>query len=178
MTPSRALTAIAALVASLVACGAPKENTGGGEAFRPLEVGEHVPLYAARTLSGDSVLVGAGQGLTLVNVWATWCESCREEMADLAEMRRSYEARGLKVVSVSVDEGDGERVRRFVRGEHVEFPVAHDPDGRVKDLYRTVGVPETYLISGDGRLLWRQQGGLHGNPNAARGAIEAALASP
>ena len=161
-----------------------------GGAFRPLAVGETVPAYAAPVIggaAGDSVrIAGAGGSgaasaaaapLTLVNVWATWCTSCREEFADLERLHRDYAARGVRVVAVSVDESGDERVARFVRTEGATFTIAHDPEGRVQRLYQTVGVPESYLVSGDGRLLWRHGGALRGGAADAREAIDRALAS-
>ena len=165
------------LAVALTGCAREKSETPAA-AFHPLEIGDTVPAYVAATLAGDTVRIARGQAVTLVNVWATWCESCREEMADLQELEREFSGRGLRVLGVSVDNGDGERVRRFVEGERLSFTIAHDPDGRIQRLYRAVGVPETYLVSRDGRLLWRQQGGLHGNPQAARAAVDQALRAP
>jgi len=71
-----------------------------------VEIGRNVSEYRATTLSGTSVqLGGRGGPLTLVNVWATWCTSCREEMQDLATIDHEYASRGLRVVAVSVDAG-------------------------------------------------------------------------
>jgi hypothetical protein len=55
------------------------------------------------------------------------------------------------------------------------MPIAHDPAQAVQALYQVMAVPETYLVGRDGRLLWRQTGGLHGAPEAARAAIAAAI---
>ncbi|HKG93681.1 MAG TPA: hypothetical protein VKA84_17370 [Gemmatimonadaceae bacterium] len=52
---------------------------------------------------------------------------------------------------------------------------AHDEAGAVRDAYRAVGVPESYLIAPDGTVLWRHAGGLHDTPKAAREAVEKAL---
>jgi peroxiredoxin len=138
-------------------------------------VGDTVPALALRTLGGDSVRVGAGGPVTLVNVWATWCTACREEMADLESLHRDFASQGLRVLAVSVDQGDGARVRRFASRERLTMPIAHDPTGLVQELYQVMAVPETYLVGGDGRLLWRQAGGLHGAPDAARDAVARAL---
>ena len=174
-------TAAAILLAGLIGIGCARgddaaSSTSSG-AFHPLEIGDSVPSYESSTLAGATVHIGPGQPVTLVNIWATWCESCREEMADLQHLEREFGPRGLRVIGVSVDNGDGARVRRFVEGERLTFTIAHDPDGRAQRLFRTVGVPETYLVSREGRLLWRQEGGLHGNPEAARAAVEQALAT-
>ena len=155
--------------------GGDRAGTPDAEQFRPLAVGDSVPEMVVRTLAGDTVRVGAGGPVTLVNVWATWCTSCREEMADLEALHRDFAPRGLRVVAVSVDGGDGTRVRRFAEHARLTMTVAHDPEQRVQELYQVVAVPETYLVGRDGRLLWRQAGGLHGAPEAARGAVERAL---
>jgi cytochrome c biogenesis protein CcmG/thiol:disulfide interchange protein DsbE len=166
-------TPFALALALAAACSAPARDT----AFRPLRVGDAVPEYAARTLTGDSVRVGAGVPV-LLNVWATWCTSCREEMADLAALERAYAPHGVRVLAVSVDAGDGTRVRRFVDAERLPFAVAHDPAGVVQRRFQAVGVPETYLISGDGRLLWVQRGGLHGAPAAVRATLDSVVSLP
>jgi cytochrome c biogenesis protein CcmG, thiol:disulfide interchange protein DsbE len=160
------------LVALATACSAPARDA----AFRPLRIGDPVPAYAVRTLAGDSMRVGAGTPV-LLNVWATWCTSCREEMADLAALERAYASRGVRVLAVSVDAGDGMRVRRFVEAEGLPFAVAHDPAGVVQRAFQAVGVPETYLVSGDGRLLWVQRGGLHGAPAAVRATLDSVVAA-
>jgi len=175
------LTLLSLLAAA--ACGrraeAPAADSAAApaaQAFRPLAPGDSVPPYAAPTLAGDTVRVAAGGPLTLVNVWATWCTSCREEMADLEAVHRDYAARGVRVVAVSVDDGDPARVRRFVERAKLTMPIALDPAGGIQQTYSVVGVPETFLVGRDGRLVWRQAGGLHGAPAAARTAIDRALA--
>lgn len=69
--------------------------------------GSALPAYRATTLAGAPVALGGrgGEGLPLVNIWATWCTSCREEMQDLAAIHHDYAPRGLRVVAVSVDAG-------------------------------------------------------------------------
>jgi cytochrome c biogenesis protein CcmG, thiol:disulfide interchange protein DsbE len=181
--PAGPATALVLLLA-VVACapgdaGTARPAAKDDDGFRPLAVGDTVPAYAAATVggaAGDSVRVAGGaQPLTLVNVWATWCTACREEFGDLERLHREYGARGVRVVAVSVDDGSDEKVARFARAEKVTFTVAHDAAGRVQRLYQTVGVPETYLVSPDGKLLWRRAGALsHGAPEA-RAALDAAL---
>jgi uncharacterized protein (DUF1684 family)/thiol-disulfide isomerase/thioredoxin len=134
--------------------------------------------YRATALSGAPVaLGGAGGPLTLVNVWATWCTSCREEMQDLSAIHHDYAPRGLRVVAVSVDAGSETLVRRFVQREQLPFPVVHDQLGTIQKQYGIVGVPTSYLIGADGRLLWQQVGGVHGNLPAVRAEVEQALRS-
>jgi cytochrome c biogenesis protein CcmG/thiol:disulfide interchange protein DsbE len=139
-------------------------------------IGGALPSYRATTLSGTSVeLGGAGGSLTLVNVWATWCTSCREEMQDLAAIHRDFLPRGLRVVAVSVDAGSEALVRRFMQREALPFPVVHDQAGTIQKQYHIVGVPTSYLIGADGRLLWQQVGGIHGELPKVRAELQKAL---
>lgn len=148
-----------------------------GAAFRPLAVGEAAPPYAVATLAGDTVHIGGRSPITVLNVWATWCTSCREEMADLGALHRELAPRGVRVIGVSVDASGGARVRRFAEEEKLEFTIAHDREQRVQALYRVVGVPETLVIDGSGRLLWRWVGNLHPVVDSVRAVISAALVS-
>jgi thiol-disulfide isomerase/thioredoxin len=141
-----------------------------------IETGNRLPEYRANALSGEPVeLGGRGGPLTLVNVWATWCTSCREEMQDLAAIYRDYGPRGLRVVAVSVDAGSERLVRRLVQRESLTFLVVHDKAGTIQKKYRVVGVPTNYLIGADGRVLWQQVGGIHGNLPKVRVEVEKAL---
>ena len=159
------------LAALVLATACSSSSADRGAAFRPLGVGDQAPAYAVRTMSGDSVRVGAGHPV-LLNVWATWCTSCREEMQDLASIDRAYAPRGVTVLAVSVDKGDGTRVKRYAEAEKLPFRIAHDPTGEVERTFQAVGVPETYLISADGKLLWVQRGGLHGGLDSVRATLD------
>lgn len=170
--------------ATATAPGAPVDGAvpAGGEAFRPLAVGDPAPAYAAPAIHpatlarrGDTLRVGPGAqpGVTLVNVWATWCTSCREEFALLDSLERAYGPRGLRVVAVSVDRAAPERVARFAESQRTTFAIGHDPEGRVQEVFRVVGVPESYLVGRDGTVRWRHAGALEGA--ATRAAVEGAL---
>lgn len=150
-------------------------SSNDGAAFKPLDVGAAVPAYAAATLAGDTVRVGGSEEPTVLNVWATWCVACQEEMAALDSLSREFKSRGIRVVAVSVDEGDTERVRRFAETNHLGFTIAHDPAASIEQSYQVVGVPTTFVIGRDGKLLWKRTGNIVGVMSDVRGAVEQAL---
>jgi cytochrome c biogenesis protein CcmG/thiol:disulfide interchange protein DsbE len=166
--------AIAAIAVTLTAC---RPNADGDEAFRPIAVGELVPELTVRTLAGDSARVAPGQPVTLLHVWATWCGPCEKEFPEIEAIQREFGPRGLRIVAVSVDEGDDDPVRAFVKEKGATFEIGRDPAGFIRRLYQGIGVPESYLISADGRLLVRQFGAIPEGASAMRAAIEAALAT-
>jgi peroxiredoxin len=90
--------------------------------------------------------------VVLVNVWATWCAPCREEVPSMQALYRDFAPRGFKIVAVSIDEGAGDaaKVRDFMRGFGVTFDVLHDPAGAIQKTYQTTGVPENFVIGADG----------------------------
>lgn len=169
----------AAVLATVLlgAIGACKPNADSDEAFRPIAVGELVPEYAVRTLAGDSARVTAAQPVTLLHVWATWCGPCQQEFPEIEAIQREFAPRGLRIVAVSVDEGDDDPVRAFVKEKGATFEIGRDPTGAIRRLYQGIGVPESYLISADGRLLLRQFGAIPEGAAAMRAAIEKALAA-
>ncbi len=147
---------------ALLAVASCAHGAADAGAFRPLDVGSAVPAYVVRALDGDTIRVGgASAGVpTVLNVWATWCESCREEMASLDSLRRELGPKGLRVVAVSVDDSGIERVRRFAESNHLTTIVAHDPTATIERSYQVVGVPTTFIIDRTGTLLWRHTGNL------------------
>lgn len=166
------------LLAVAAAC-AKSESVGSGSAnaeFKPLEVGAQVPVYAAATLAGDTIRVGGAEPPTVLNVWATWCTSCQEEMAALDSLHHEYAARGLRVIAVSVDNGDIGRVRKFATTNKLELIVAHDPASTINQTFEVVGVPTTFVIGKDGKLLWRHTGNITDVMAEARASIGTAVA--
>lgn len=125
--------------------------------FRALEAGDPAPAFGAPVLDGDSLHLSSLHGQpVLLNVWATWCPPCREEMPALQELHERFGPRGLRILGVSVDSrGSEPTVRRFVEEGGYTFTILHDATDAVSRQFRTIGVPETFLIDGEGRIVRR-----------------------
>ncbi len=170
-------TALAMAAASLGAACAP-----AGEAGDPpgkVEVGAPVPGYRTHSLDGDSVSLAAQRGkVVLLNVWATWCHPCRDEIPELQAIHTRYKDRGLELVGVSVDaDGSDDAIRAFMNDFRMTYPIWRDPDERVSTQFLVVGVPATFLIDRDGVLRWRKTGPIQPNDSTLAAAIERALGS-
>lgn len=141
-----------ALLAVLAAgCG------GGADSLRPLTDGDPAPAWGARTLAGDTVDVSLDRGPLLVNIWATWCVPCREEMPALQALHERMPDQ-VRIVAVTIDgAGASAAVRQFLDEYGITFGIVHDPDERVTRMFRTTGVPESFLIA-DGRVVKRWRG--------------------
>ena len=167
----RTWTMAIALAALAAACDGVKPP-------RVPQAGDPAPVYAAVTIDGKPVSLADFRGqAVLLNVWATWCHPCREELPDLQRLHQANAARGLRIVGVSVDEaGQEAEVREFAREHGVTYDLWLDPSEKVSSTFATVGVPTTVLIGPDGMLLWRHVGPVKADDPELVRLIEQALA--
>ncbi len=151
---------------------------GCGVDVRGVEVGDRVPQYSAPDLSGQEVSLDDHLGdVVLINVWATWCGPCRVEMPPIQASYRRYKDRGFTVLAVSIDQGPKyeEKVAAFAEEYGLEFPILLDPEGRITEVLRTVGVPETFVLGRDGRIAKRLIGATDWSSGANQILIEELL---
>jgi thiol-disulfide isomerase/thioredoxin len=107
---------------------------------------------AGATLAGDSLaLSDLRGGPVLVNLWATWCPPCREEMPYLQSLHDRFSPLGLRTVAISVDDRSARaQVSSFIADVGVEFDVLLDPRGRSMDVFQVFGLPATFLVDANG----------------------------
>lgn len=142
-------------------------------------LGAPAPPYKAVSLEGDSVSLTALRGRpVLLNVWATWCHPCRDEIPYLRVLHERYRARGLELVGVSVDaEGSEGAIRDFMKEFAMTYSIWRDPDERVSARFLVIGVPATFLVDRDGVLRYRKTGPVQADDTLLTAAIERALGS-
>ncbi|HSL72683.1 MAG TPA: TlpA disulfide reductase family protein [Longimicrobiales bacterium] len=140
-------------------------------------IGGEAPEFAARTLSGDSLRLSELRGNPiLLNIWATWCIPCRKEMPELEALHKTYAARGLRVIGVSVDEGSADdAVRAYTKEFGITYTILRDPGELVSAVFTVPGVPATFLIDRDGRVRWRHLGPFTSENPELQSALKAAL---
>ena len=130
--------------------------------FAPVGVGSTVPAYTAKRLDGTDVSLESLRGKVVVlNVWATWCGPCRQEMPALEKLQERFAGQDLEIVAVSVDApigtvGSSGRVGGDVRGYVEEmglsFTILTDPSRSIEQLFLVQGLPTTFIIDKDGRI--------------------------
>jgi cytochrome c biogenesis protein CcmG, thiol:disulfide interchange protein DsbE len=131
--------------------------------FRPVEVGTTAPDFPATDLDGNTVRLSDLRGeVVLLNIWATWCPPCIEELPSMQRLYDSLGPEGLRIVAVSVDAPlglfdrrgqPGGNVEQFVQRFGLTFDIWRDPTGTVERAYRTTAVPESFVIDRDGMIV-------------------------
>ncbi len=149
---TRAAAMLVALAAATGHVGAPWPRAAAAEASRAPEL---LPATAARVLEEAR---RPGASAVLVNVWATWCDPCREEFPDLMKLRQNWAGRGLRLVLVSGDfDADRAEVLRFLTTHGVDFPTFIKAGGDmdfIDGLHRrwSGAIPASFLYDSAGRL--------------------------
>lgn len=89
--------------------------------------------------------------IVILNLWATWCPPCIEEIPDLERLQKRMGDK-VTIVAVSYDDTDT-AYKQFVREHKLGFLTVHDRERKLKDLYQPTGPPETYVIDRSGKIL-------------------------
>jgi cytochrome c biogenesis protein CcmG, thiol:disulfide interchange protein DsbE len=110
------------------------------------------------------VLGGPGQGSladyrgrwVLVNLWASWCDPCREEAPELERFWRRFRGQGVTVLGIDVQD-NSEDALAFVREHRLTYPQLRSVGDERGDAFGSTGVPENFLVDPRGRLalIWR-----------------------
>lgn len=122
----------------------------------PVQVDFPAPELNLTTLNGEPASLSDYLGsVVLVNLWATWCPPCREEMPTLQAFHEKYQSDGF--VLIAIDQGEtSELVLPFVKEFGLNFPVWLDIDSEAGIAFKTMNLPSSYVIDRNGRvrLMW------------------------
>jgi peroxiredoxin len=111
------------------------------------------PPFALEDLEGKSTSLEELEGkYVMLRFWADWCKSCRWEMPLVEEKYRQYHEAGLEVLALNVRQ-DRDTAARFARDVGVTYPVLLDRDGSTAEAYGVIGLPTSFLLDREGRVM-------------------------
>lgn len=111
-----------------------------------------------KTLDGQDVTLMNLQEdkVMFLNIWATWCGPCREEMPSMASLYHKFSDKDFTMIAVS-DE-DTQSVREYLQEQPYPFTVLTDPENILGDRFDIYAIPTTLIVDSQGRLALRHTG--------------------
>jgi cytochrome c biogenesis protein CcmG/thiol:disulfide interchange protein DsbE len=129
------------------------------------------PDFTLKKEDGSSFTLSKHKGqVVILNIWATWCPPCREEIPDFVKIQKKMKDEGILFVGVSVDKKGWSAVRPFAKKYGINYPIMVD-DGTVRSKYGPFrGIPTTFIINKEGKVAYAAVGMI--NTNALQPVLE------
>lgn len=135
-------------------------------------ISEMAPAFSLKDLKGENVRLSDFKGkVVLVNFWASWCPPCKIEIPGFLKVYAAYKDRGFTIIGIALDDVS----QSFVKDMGITYPIAIAGDKVVKDYGNVAGIPISFLIGKDGRIIKKVMGFY--SVDAVRKDIENALRS-
>lgn len=153
---NRRIAYVILLVLGLVWIYLSKDSDSSATAgsFAAPQQGFLAPDFTLNTPGGETIQLADLRGqAVLVNLWATWCPPCREEMQSIETIYQAYRDEGFTVLAVNMTYQDNpERVLPFVQDQDLNFPILLDETGEMAHAYQMRSLPSSYFIRRDGTI--------------------------
>jgi peroxiredoxin len=146
------ITLLLGLVWILVSAQLP--GTASNSKIPAPQAGFRAPDFTLPTLAGDEITLSELQGQAiLVNIWASWCSPCRQEMPAMERIYQEYKDDGFIILAVNAANQDNRKEAVvFVDEYGLSFPILFDVDGLVSEQYQARALPSSFFILPDGSI--------------------------
>jgi peroxiredoxin len=123
-------------------------------------IGDPARDFTFLDLKGEQVSLSDyyGKKAVFVNIWATWCTSCKQELPTVQKMYEKLKGDDFEVLAVSIDALGKKAVVPFMKDFGLTFPALLDTTGSIQPLYGTTGVPESFIVDKQGRIAFVEIG--------------------
>ncbi len=116
------------------------------------------PDFTLKDLKGNQVTLKNFKGrVVFLNFWATWCPPCRREMPSMERLYKQLKDRDFTMLAVDMQESE-KPVKAFMSEFSLSFPALLDRNGDISSLYGIVGLPSTYIIDREGKIIGKAVG--------------------
>ena len=122
--------------------------------------GKSLPSVKLKDLSGKTIDISTFENdgkPIIISFWATWCKPCKAELNAIAEEYDDWQDEtGVTLIAVSIDDARSTgRVEPYVNGQGWDYKILLDPNGDLKRAMNVNNVPHTFIIDGNGKIVWQ-----------------------
>jgi thiol-disulfide isomerase/thioredoxin len=127
-----------------------------------------LPNIDVKTLQGKTINIqdikNDGNPM-VISFWATWCKPCKKELNTIAEVYDDWqEETGVKLIAISIDDTRSmSKVAPYVNSSDWDYEVYLDSNSDLKRAMGVSTVPHTFLINGEGKIVWNHKGYIDGD---------------
>lgn len=139
----------------------PAQEPDLSHTLAPVDPPVTAPGFTLADMDGESHALADYRGkVILLNFWATWCPPCRHEMPAMEKLYQRFRDRGFVVLAVNQWE-EPDLVFAYTGDLNVfpSFPILFDPQSSVSQQYGVKGLPTSFVIDGNGQVIYRAIGG-------------------
>lgn len=131
---------------------ADRSNASPSESVAAPQAGFLAPDFELTATSGEIIRLSDLRGqAVLVNLWATWCPPCREEMPSIEKVYNEYKDQGFVVLAINMTyQDDPQKISPFVTERGLTFPILLDETGDTANDYQLRSLPSSFFIRRDG----------------------------
>lgn len=141
-----------------------------------LEAGSNAPDFELPGEQGTVKLSKTAGSVVYVDFWASWCGPCRQSFSWMNDTQEKYRSQGLKIIGINLD-AKNEDAKKFLAQIPAKFTIAFDSKGLVPRSYGVKGMPTSFLIGRDGKIIFQHLGfkeaDREGLEKQIKGALEA-----
>jgi len=139
--------------------------------------GDAFPSFDVRTIAGQTISTGSLRGKpALLNIWASYCEPCRQEIPNLSRLHQKFKKKGLQVVGLTMDERlSGEALDKLAKKRGIDYSLWQDPEDRTGKALGVRVLPATFLIDAQGKIVLVRRGAVQDDDVELEKAIQKLL---
>lgn len=119
------------------------------------KVNQQMPEFSVKDLNGKEFKIAEQKGkVVLVYLWATWCPYCRLELKFIEEeiWQKLKDSPNFVLLAIAREETD-DLINKYRKTYDITLPMAADPNGDIFNLFGNRGVPRSYLINPEGKII-------------------------
>ena len=140
------------------------------------EIGETAPPFSLKSISGSGWvdLDSQSEKILYIDFWASWCGPCKLSFPSMIKLKKLFKDEPFEIIAISVDT-DLRAADKFLDSYEINFQVALDLDGAVAEKYALPGMPSSFLLDRDKKVIATHKGFRKSDFEKIKKEIEEAL---
>ena len=148
------LVVVIVLVGTAVYLVATSSSRPPSEWVNSVAVGDLAPDFQLEDTKGNKVSLSDLRGkVVMVNLWATWCPPCIEEMPSMERLHEVMAGDDFVMLAINTEQNGRTVVPEFLEKTPYSFPILYDDEGVVQKLYGVYKFPESFIVGKDGKVV-------------------------